>query len=103
MHLSETLYSNPEFDELSENYDEALEKGIAVLGEHKEFFAKGRVDVPVSLPRACRLLEAARFQILRKDFMCIFPRFLRWLRRCKPALSGLPFGTQYPVLGSKED
>jgi SAM-dependent methyltransferase len=37
-------YQNPEFDDFAENYDDALEKGISVSGETKEFFAKGRVD-----------------------------------------------------------
>ena len=35
---------NPEFDEFAETYEEALDKGISVSGEHKEFFAEGRVD-----------------------------------------------------------
>lgn len=35
---------NPEFDAFAENYDEALDKGIAISGESKEYFAKGRVD-----------------------------------------------------------
>jgi SAM-dependent methyltransferase len=37
-------YKNPEFDEFAENYDESLEKGIAVSGESKEYFAQGRID-----------------------------------------------------------
>jgi SAM-dependent methyltransferase len=37
-------YHNPEFDAFAENYDAALEEGIAVTGEKKEFFAKGRVE-----------------------------------------------------------
>jgi SAM-dependent methyltransferase len=36
--------NNPEFDAFAENYDEALEQGIAVSGESKEYFAQGRVD-----------------------------------------------------------
>jgi SAM-dependent methyltransferase len=32
-----------EFDRYAENYDAALEKGISVSGEHKEYFARGRV------------------------------------------------------------
>jgi SAM-dependent methyltransferase len=37
-------YNNPEFDQFAENYEEALDKGIAVSGESKEYFAKSRVD-----------------------------------------------------------
>ena len=37
-------YHNPEFDEFAEDYDKALEEGIAVSGEHKEYFAQGRVN-----------------------------------------------------------
>jgi SAM-dependent methyltransferase len=35
--------SKSEFDGFASNYDEALEKGISVSGEDKDFFAKGRV------------------------------------------------------------
>ena len=34
---------NPEFDHFAENYDEAIQRGLAVSGEKKEFFAAGRV------------------------------------------------------------
>lgn len=37
-------YKNPEFDEFADNYDQALEKGIAISGEPKEYFAQGRVN-----------------------------------------------------------
>jgi SAM-dependent methyltransferase len=37
-------YNNPEFDQFAENYEAALEKGIAISGESKEYFAKSRVD-----------------------------------------------------------
>lgn len=42
--MSEFAYNNPEFDNYAANYDAALARGLAVSGEDKEFFAKGRVD-----------------------------------------------------------
>ena len=36
-------YQNPEFDEFADSYDEALQQGLSVSGERKEFFAHGRV------------------------------------------------------------
>lgn len=34
---------DPEFDAFAENYDEALQRGLRVSGEGKEFFADGRI------------------------------------------------------------
>lgn len=34
---------DPEFDAFAENYDEALQRGLRVSGEGKEFFAEGRI------------------------------------------------------------
>lgn len=45
-----------------------------------------------------RLLRAAGFELLRTDFMFIFPRQLAPLRALEPALSRLPLGAQYQVL-----
>jgi SAM-dependent methyltransferase len=36
--------SASDFDRFAENYDEALQKGLAVTGEDKDYFARGRVD-----------------------------------------------------------
>ncbi len=58
-------YKNPEFDEFAENYDEALEKGIAISGEPKEYFAQARVDW------LARRFAAKSFQPQRAlDFGC---------------------------------
>jgi SAM-dependent methyltransferase len=35
---------NPEFDAYATDYDAALEQGISISGEHKEYFAQGRVN-----------------------------------------------------------
>ncbi len=45
-----------------------------------------------------RMLRTAGFEILRTDFMFIFPRQLAPLRALEPALSRLPLGAQYQVL-----
>jgi len=49
-------------------------------------------------PEARRLLRANGFEILRTDFLFIFPRLLSVFRGIEPLLSRLPFGTQYQVL-----
>jgi SAM-dependent methyltransferase len=45
-----------------------------------------------------RMLIAAGFELIRTDFLFIFPRFLAPLRAVEPALSRLPIGAQYQVL-----
>jgi SAM-dependent methyltransferase len=47
------------------------------------------------------MLRRAGFRVLRTDFLFIFPRSLGFLRRAEPALSRLPLGAQYLVLGRK--
>ena len=54
-----------EFDQYAESYDAALEKGIAVSGESKDFFAAGRVHW---LQRCLRALDCAPTTLL--DFGC---------------------------------
>ena len=44
------------------------------------------------------LLRTRGFEILRTDFLFIFPRALRALRGLEPRLSRWPLGTQYQVL-----
>jgi trans-aconitate methyltransferase len=60
-----------------------------------------RNAIKVSSLQARRLLEAAGFEILRTDYLFIFPRFLRWCRRIEPLCSRLPLGAQYQVLCRK--
>ena len=57
-----------------------------------------RDAVTLSAFQARRLIQAAGFQILRVDFLFIFPRSLSWLRVFEPGLTKLPFGAQYQVL-----
>jgi trans-aconitate methyltransferase len=45
-----------------------------------------------------RIVRGTGFEVLRTDFLFIFPRALRFLRWVEPAFSGLPLGGQYQVL-----
>jgi SAM-dependent methyltransferase len=59
-------------------------------------------DAIVLSPLEIRKLLCARgFEILRTDFLFIFPRILRWLRWIEPYVARLPIGAQYMVLGRK--
>jgi SAM-dependent methyltransferase len=60
-----------------------------------------RDAIMVSAPEARRLLGAGGFEILRTDFLFIFPRLLSWLRGLEPSVSRLPLGAQYQVLCRK--
>jgi SAM-dependent methyltransferase len=48
-----------------------------------------------------RLLQAGHFEILRTDFLFIFPRLLKLLRVVEPLVSRLALGAQYQVLARK--
>lgn len=52
-------------------------------------------------PEARGLLQASGFEILRTDFLFIFPRLLSWCRALEPYLARLPLGTQYQILCRK--
>ena len=60
-----------------------------------------RDAITLSPPESRRLLSAGGFEILRTDFLFFFPRWLGWLRRIEPRLTGLPLGAQYLVLTRK--
>jgi len=45
-----------------------------------------------------RLLRRGGFEVIRTDFLFIFPRMLRSFRAIEPLVSRLPFGAQYQVL-----
>ena len=57
-----------------------------------------RDAVTLSAPVARRLLAANGFDVVRTDFLFIFPRALAPLRRLERALAVLPLGGQYLVL-----
>ncbi len=56
---------DPQFDPFAEEYDAALQKGLSVSGEDKNYFARGRLNFLAAIP-ACRELQPARIL----DFGC---------------------------------
>ena len=60
-----------------------------------------RDAITLSSPEARHLLRLGGFEILRTDFLFIFPRILDWCRWVEPLCSRLPLGAQYQVLCRK--
>ena len=60
-----------------------------------------RDAITLSPPEARNLLRLGGFDILRTDFLFIFPRILRWCRWVEPFCSQLPLGAQYQILCRK--
>jgi len=60
-----------------------------------------RDAVTLSAPAARRLLRRGGFEILRTDFLFIFPKMLSRFRWIEPYCSRLPIGAQYQVLCRK--
>ena len=52
---------------------------------------------------ARRMLTQAGFEIIRTDFLFVFPRSLKVFRGIEPHLSALPLGTQYQILCRNKD
>jgi SAM-dependent methyltransferase len=44
------------------------------------------------------LLKQGGFEVLRTDYLFIFPKFLKWCRPLEAVISSWPLGTQYQVL-----
>lgn len=57
-----------------------------------------RDAVVLSAGEAGRLVRARGFEVVRTDFLFLFPSALRWLRPLELPLSRLPLGGQYQVL-----
>jgi hypothetical protein len=55
----------------------------------------------LSPPHARELLTRAGFDVVRTDFLFLFPRALSVLRPLEARLSSIPAGAQYMVLGRK--
>lgn len=55
----------------------------------------------ITAGEARRMLKRTGFQVLRTDFLFIFPHFLRWLRPLEALATRLPFGAQYQILCRK--
>jgi|RhiMethySRZTD1v2_1073278.scaffolds.fasta_scaffold24196_4 SAM-dependent methyltransferase len=60
-----------------------------------------RDAIMVRPAEARRLLRARGFEVVRTDFLFIFPRVLRLIRPIEHAVSRLPLGAQYQVLARK--
>jgi SAM-dependent methyltransferase len=60
-----------------------------------------RDAITLSVLEARALVRASGFNILRTDFLFVFPRLLKPLRVLEPALSRLPLGAQYGILCQK--
>jgi SAM-dependent methyltransferase len=60
-----------------------------------------RDAVTIAPPGARRMLRDGGFEIIRTDFLFVFPRLLRGLRWIEPGVSRLPFGAQYEVLARR--
>jgi len=60
-----------------------------------------RDAITLSAPEAQRLIRTGGLEVLRTDFLFIFPKALGFLRKLEPRLASLPFGAQYQVLCRK--
>ena len=57
--------------------------------------------ITLSAREAQSMIRAGGFDVLRTDFLFIFPRALGWFRKLEASLARLPFGAQYQVLCRK--
>jgi SAM-dependent methyltransferase len=62
-----------------------------------------RAAIPLTPPEARRLLQAGGFEILRTDFLFLFPPRRQWLRGLEARLTHRPLGAQYQVLCRRPD
>jgi SAM-dependent methyltransferase len=60
-----------------------------------------RNAITLAPPVARRMLRAGGFEILRTDFLFIFPRVLSCFRGVEPLIAKLPLGAQYQILCRK--
>jgi SAM-dependent methyltransferase len=60
-----------------------------------------RDAITMSAREAQRMVRAGGFDVLRTDFLFIFPKVLSFLRTLEPLLSSFPFGAQYQLLCRK--
>ena len=54
--------------------------------------------IPLASSETRRLVRDGGFEILRTDFLFIFPKVLSWFRGIESLVSRLPLGAQYQVL-----
>jgi hypothetical protein len=60
-----------------------------------------RDAIPLSPLKGRKLLQDGGFKVLRTDFMFIFPRSMKALRKLEPFLCRMPIGAQSQILGRK--
>ncbi len=60
-----------------------------------------RDAITLSYLETKRLLRNAGFEVLRSDFLFIFPRALKFMRPLERLVTSLPIGAQYQVLGRR--
>ena len=60
-----------------------------------------RDAITLSPPECRRLVQSGGFEVLRNDFLFIFPRFLSPLRAIEPSFAKWPIGAQYLVLAQR--
>lgn len=60
-----------------------------------------RDAITLSVLEARRMLRVGGFEVLRSDFLFLFPAALSWLRFLERPLAKLPLGAQYQVLARK--
>jgi len=92
-------------------YDALVPGGMFALWENNPWnpgtrYIMSRVPfdkdaITMTPPQTRRLLRGARFEIVRTDFLFVFPHLLRVLRPLEPLLASLPLGGQYLVLARK--
>lgn len=85
--------------------------GIFFFFEHnpwnpgtRHIMAKCEFDadaIPIAPHRAPQLLRAAGFEILFREFLFVFPKWLRILRPLESALKRMPLGGQYVIVARK--
>jgi SAM-dependent methyltransferase len=85
--------------------------GVFALWENNPWnpgtrYVMGRIPfdrdaITLGAPEARRLVRDRGFDILRTDFLFLFPRILSWFRWIEPLCSRLPLGAQYQVLCRK--
>jgi SAM-dependent methyltransferase len=78
--MNKVTQMDPEFDRYAEDYEAALNKGIAVSGESKDFFAQARVRWTAS-----RLTRVGRAPTSVLDFGCGTGSAAPFLRQAFPA------------------
>jgi SAM-dependent methyltransferase len=92
-------------------YDALVPGGMFALWENNPWnpgtrYIMSRVPfdkdaITMTPPETRRLLRDAGFDIVRTDFLFVFPHLLRALRPLERMLAPLPFGGQYLVLARK--